>query len=938
MNMTKKLFLLDAYALIYRAHYAFVKRPLLNSKGQNVSAITGFMNTVLDVLEKQQPSHLAVAFDLPSPTFRHIQYPEYKANREEQPEDITWSVPYIQQILEGMGIPVVSAEGFEADDVIGTLAKQAEKEDFEVFMMTSDKDYSQLVSPKIHLYKPARMGNDVETWTEAKVLQEWGIRRVDQVVDMLGLQGDAVDNIPGVKGIGPKTAQQLLDQYDTIENLLEHLGELKERTRDLLEAGRENALLSKALAKIDINVPVMFHAENYACTPFASEAVLGIFKELEFRSLTERVLRYQRSLAGGTPEPSTKPKTSKTKATEDQPQQFDLFGNALEEDKPKRLAQKNIHNTEHDYRLLSAEELPWLAAQLEAQPIFCFDTETTGLNLAEAQAVGISFCWEAGKAYYLPLSARREEAMKELGLLRTAMENPKIAKIGQNLKFDMLLLRHYGLQVKGILWDTMLMHYVLEPEHRHGMDYLSEVYLDYSPVPIEELLKGRRSMRDVPLEQIKEYAAEDADVTWQLYQQLRPLLQKEQLSLYEEIEARLVPVLVEMEYWGVRVDVAFLKDYAAVLRAELEEMQEKIYTQAGKRNFNLDSPKQVGEVLFEHLKLPYQGKKTKTGQYATNEERLEELAAEHQIVRDLLEYRQLAKLLSTYVEALPQMISPRTGRVHTSYNQALTSTGRLSSQNPNLQNIPIRTERGREIRKAFVPQEQGWWLLAADYSQIELRLMAEMSGDENMLKAFQDGLDIHQATAARIFGVPLEEVSKAQRYSAKTVNFSIIYGAGATNIAKNLGIKRVEASQLIEQYFKQYPGIKTYMEEAVNVARNLGYASTLKGRRRYLRDLNSRNGMMRSHAERSAVNTPIQGTAADMIKLAMIGIHEQLQALGLSTRLILQVHDELVFEVPEAELEQVKALVQKAMCEALPGLKVPIEVGLDVGQNWLEAH
>ena len=922
----KKLFLLDAFALIYRAHFAFIKRPLINSKGMNVSAITGFTNTLWDVLQKEKPSHIAIAFDLPTPIFRHEMFTAYKANRDEQPEDITLSLPYIRQLIEAFNIPLVSCPGYEADDVIGTLAKQAEKEGFEVYMMTLDKDYAQLVSDNVYLYKPARMGNGVDILDRQKVLDKWQISRVEQVIDVLGLQGDAVDNIPGVRGIGPKTAVQLLAKYDSIEGILEHTHELKGKQKEKLENGRENALLSKVLATIDINVPVQFDAAEYAVEPFNKEALTALFAELEFRTLSKRILGEKKEVV-----------------------QTDLFGNPVATKKKQTvtvapsIVKRNIDNTEHSYHLMETEEKrAELIAKLGKEKAFCFDTETTGLNANEAQLVGIAFSFQSHEAYYVPIPKKQATAKEIVAEFKAVLEDASIDKIGQNIKYDMLILRQYDVQVQGKLWDTMVLHYLIAPDKRHNLNYLSETYLEYEPVAIQTLIgkkgKNQLSMRDVELEKIKEYAGEDADLTWQLKEKLLPELNEELLQLYNEIEEPLIYVLTEIEYNGFNLDVAFLEGYASEMDVAIKEAKNKVYEAADVNNFNLDSPKQIGEILFNKLEIPYRWCKTKTGQYSTNEEKLSELAEEHQIARDILDYRSLAKLKSTYVDALPKLVNKKTGRIHSSFNQALAATGRLSSQNPNLQNIPVRTLRGREIRKAFIPKDEHHILLAADYSQIELRLVAEISKDEAMLQAFKEGQDIHSATAAKIYDVAIDEVQKEQRYNAKTVNFSIIYGAGATNLSKNLGIKRKEAKELIDQYFNEFSGLKNYMKQVVNNARENGYVTTLKGRRRYLRDIDSRNGMIRSQAERTAVNTPIQGTAADMIKLAMIKIHKVLQEKGLGTKMISQVHDELIFDVPVNELDIIKPIIEENMKDALEGLEVPILVGMDTGQNWLEAH
>jgi DNA polymerase-1 len=933
--MSKKLFLLDAYALIYRAHFAFIKRPLINSKGVNVSCVNGFTSLIWDVIQNEKPTHIAVAFDLSGPTFRHEMYEPYKAHRDEQPEDITIGTPYIKKIIEAMNIPVVSCRGYEADDVIGTLAKQAEAEGFEVFMITSDKDYGQLVSDKIYLYKPGRMGNEVELLKKEDICATWGIKRVDQVVDMLGLQGDAVDNIPGVKGIGPKTAQLLIEKYDSIEGIIENAAELPEKQRIQILENREIALLSKKLARIDTEVPIKFDSTVYQIDPINKEVLTELFRELEFRSLAKKILgKDLGALENG---------------DSDQPVQTDLFGNVIEQPEKKvsmaanaHLVNKTVENTPHKYHLVDDEDkIKGLVKLLSAQKEFCFDTETTGLEIG-SELVAISFSIEAQEAYFVIFPENQDKTKAYLELLRPLFENENIDKIGQNLKFDMLMLRWYGIEVKGRIWDTMIMHYILEPDQRHGMDYLAETYLGYSPVPIENLLgkgaKKKITMRDVPIEKLKEYAAEDADITWQLKQKLDSILAGELRNLYLEIEEPLIKVLADMEWNGVNLDTAFLGDYSLKIEKDIEVLRKEILETAETPWLNLDSPKQIGDVLFDKMKIPYRWKKTKTGQYSTDEEVMSELAPKYPVIQRILDYRQLTKLKSTYVDALPRLVNKHSGRLHSSFNQALTNTGRLSSNNPNLQNIPIRSEAGREVRKAFIPRSKDYILLAADYSQIELRLIAELSAEEAMLDAFRNGYDIHQATAAKIYGVPLESVTKEQRYNAKTVNFSIIYGAGAMLLSQQLGIKRVEASELIKQYFDQYSGLKKYMEDVVHEARKNGYVTTICGRRRYLRDLDSRNGMMRSHAERNAINTPVQGSAADMIKLAMIKIHEELNRGNFKTELILQVHDELVFDVPKDELERVRPIIENSMKNALPGLKVPIVVGIDTGENWLEAH
>ena len=929
----KKLVLLDAYALIYRAYFAFIKRPLINSKGLNVSAISGFVSTLWEVLRKEKPSHIAVAFDTSVPTFRHELYEHYKANREKQPEDITLSIPIIKKIIRAFNIPVIEKEGFEADDIIGTLAKKAEQQGFQVYMITPDKDYAQLVTDKIYLYKPAKMGKGIDILGKKEVLAKWKIKRTEQIVDLLGLQGDSVDNIPGVRGIGPKTAVILLEKYDSIENILAHTHELKGKQKERLEDDKELALLSKELATININVEVEFDEKTFEHKEYNYVELLELFKDLEFRRLTKQILQLKQTGQGSNLSLQT-----------------NLFGNpiagsqsVLKASAEPKIVAKNIDNVEHRYFLIStAEERQKLVQELNRQRAFCFDTETTSLDANRAELVGIAFAFQVHEAYYVPIPEEQEAAKIVINEFKAVLENPNIEKIGQNLKYDLLVLRWYDIKVQGKFWDTMLMHYVLEPEQRHNLNYLSETYLGYAPVPIEKLIgkKGKHqlSMRSVELEKVKEYAAEDADITLQLKEELDQLLKEKIRQLYEEIEEPLIAILADVEYNGVNLDVSFLSAYEKIIHTDIEASKKAIFNAANGLKFNLDSPKQVGEVLFGQLKIPYHWKKTKTNQYSTNEAKLTKLAKEYEIVAQLLEYRSLAKLKSTYIYALPKLVNPKTKRIHSSFNQALTVTGRLSSQNPNLQNIPIRTEKGKEIRKAFIPRDENHTLLAADYSQIELRLIAEISKDEAMLAAFQLGQDIHRATAARIFNRPIEKVTEKERYRAKTVNFSIIYGAGATNLAKKLEINRQEAQQLIEQYFKQYSGIKSYMEDVVYQARMDGYVTTLKGRKRHLRDLNSGNAMLRSHAERNAINTPIQGTAADMIKLAMIQVQKELERGNFHTKMILQVHDELVFDVPNAELDEVAPLIEEAMRTALKGLKVPIVVGIDSGQNWLEAH
>ena len=928
----KKLFLLDGHALVYRAHYAYIKRPLINSKGINTSAISGFVNTLWSILQNEKPTHLAVSFDMSGGTFRNEMYPEYKANRDAQPEDISIALPYIRQIIEAFNIPIVMLQNYEADDIIGTLAKQAEKEDFKVYMMTPDKDYAQLVSDNIFMYKPARSGDEAEVWDKAKVLEKWGISRVEQVIDMLGLQGDAVDNIPGIRGIGPKTAKKLLAKYDTVEGLIEHAHELKGKQKEQVIEGADMGLLSKKLATIDINVPVTFDAEQYKVEPINEKKLQEVFQELEFRSLTKRILGTEAApvnVAG---------------------QQGNLFatGVTLERAKPKPIptpdnASKTIQNTTHEYILIDTKEKQAdLIETLTQQTVIAFDTETTGIDANEAELVGMSFSFEAAKAYYVPVSSNRDEALATVLPFKAVLENPNIEIIGQNIKYDALIMKWHGIELQGSYFDTMIAHYLCEPDLRHKLDYLAESYLHYKPVAIESLIgkrgKNQLSMRDVSIEKVTEYAAEDADITLQLKPVLQEMLKENSAEqLFKELEMPLVRVLTDMEFEGVRIDAQFLNNYSTVLEQQIREKEESIYEKAGVR-FNIASPKQVGEVLFDKMKIPYRWKKTKSGQYSTNEEKLSELAQDHAYVQEILDFRKLSKLKSTYVDALPKLINSKTGRVHSSFNQARAATGRLSSENPNLQNIPIRDEAGREIRKAFIPRDENHILLAADYSQIELRLIAEIANEKAMLEAFQAGHDIHRATAAKVYGVSLEEVTSEQRRNAKTVNFSIIYGAGATNLSKQLNIKRKDAKILIDNYFAQYQDLKKYMDETVEHCRENGYVTTLMGRRRELRDINSRNALARTNAERVAINTPIQGSAADMIKVAMIQIHQALKQGNFKTKMIMQVHDELVFDVYKPELETVKPIIEKMMKNAIPNLQVPILVGMDTGENWLEAH
>jgi len=923
----KKLFLLDGHALVYRAHYAFINRPLINSKGINTSAITGFVRFLWDVLKNQGASHVAVAFDPPGPTFRHNDYPEYKANREAQPEDIQIALPYIQKIVEAFNIPIMSVPSYEADDVIGTVSKQAEKQGFEVYMVTPDKDFAQLVSDKIKIYKPSRQGNGVDILGVEEVLEKWDIERVDQVIDVLGMQGDSVDNIPGIPGIGAKTAVKLLKQFGSLEGVLDNIDKLKGKQKENVFNFAEQGKKSKWLATIKIDAPIEFNADRYIVEPYNREALTELFKELEFRTLADSIL--------GSPELV----------------QGDLFGSseAKEDAKPSAgtddyaIGEQNIENTEHDYSFVdSRTDMQALAETLSAQTLFSFDTETTGIDANQAELVGMSFSYEHHKGYYVPVPENKEQALEVVAIFKDILENESILKIGQNIKYDILMMKWYGVDVKGNFFDTMIAHYLLEPDLRHKLDYISESLLNYKMVPIENLIgkrgKNQLSMRDVDPQKVSDYAAEDADVTLQVFSELQTQLKVTELEdLFHTIETPLINVLAQMEYEGVRIDGDFLNGYSKKLETLILDEEKAIYEVAGVR-FNIASPKQVGEVLFDKLKIPYRWRKTNSGQYSTDVEKLNELASEHDIVNKILEYRKYSKLKSTYVDALPLMINPKTGRVHSNFNQARAATGRLSSENPNLQNIPIKDEAGREIRKAFIPRDEDHILLAADYSQIELRLIAEISGDDFMLEAFHEGRDFHRATAAKVYKVEFDEVTPEQRRNAKTVNFSIIYGAGATNLSRQLNIRRADAKALIDNYFEQFKGLKAYMNDTVDFAREHGYVKTLGGRKRILRDINSRNGLARSNAERMAINTPIQGSAADMIKLAMIRIHKLLAEKPFKTKMIMQVHDELVFDVYKPELEELRNLIIDNMKDALPGISVPILVEVGTGLNWLEAH
>jgi DNA polymerase-1 len=945
--MAKKLFLLDAYALIFRAYYALIRNPRITSKGINTNAQFGFTNTLFDLMNKEKPSHMAVCFDMEGATERHTDFAEYKANRQETPEDLSAAIPFIKRIIEGFNIPVIGVMGYEADDVIGTLAWQAHDAGYDVYMVTPDKDYGQLVRDGIYIYKPGYQGGDVEIMGPKEVCAKWDIERVDQVVDILGLMGDAVDNIPGIAGVGEKTAAKLLKEYGNIETILENADKIKGSLGEKIRNGRENAIMSKKLARIITNVPVEFHEEQFCLKEWNKPALIEVFTELEFKTLGKRVLGEEFNVF------QTAPVGVQT----------DLFGNIVESKaKVERKevvvitevtveveatgfgADKNINNTPHNYILADTEEkIAALVKELLQQTEICFDTETTGIDANDAELVGLSFSYKPFEAYYTPCPADQTATKKILEQFASLFNSEKIIWVGQNLKYDMLVLKWYNIELKGNIYDTMLAHYVIEPEGRRSMDLLSAQYLGYEPVHIEELIgkkgKNQGNMRDVEVEKIKDYAAEDADITLQLKHALHPALKEKEVErVFYEVENPLVRVLTDMEFEGIRIDEGFLKHYSKELEREARLAEENVYAGAGVK-FNLSSPKQLGEVLFEKLKLDPKAKKTKTGQYATGEDVLLKLSHTNPIVADILVYRELTKLKSTYVDSLPLLINKKTGRVHTSYAQAVAVTGRLSSNNPNLQNIPIRTDRGKEIRKAFIPRDDKHVLVSSDYSQIELRIVAGISGDPNMCEAFKSGIDIHTATAAKVYNVEAKDVTKEMRYKAKSVNFGIIYGQGAFGLADNLGISRSEAKEIIDNYKKEFNGITKYMDDTINFAREHGYVQTLMGRKRWLRDINSSNFTVRGFAERNAINSPIQGTAADMIKLAMIKIHAAMKKEKLKSKMLLQVHDELVFDALKEEMETLKPLILENMKAALPlPYGVPVEAEVGFGENWLEAH
>ena len=940
----KRLFLLDAFALIYRAYFSFIRAPRVNSKGFNTSAAFGFTTTLLDLIKREKPTHIAVVFDTAAPTERHETLLDYKANREEMPDDIRSNLSYIRRIIEALNIPILESDGYEADDVIGTLAKKAEQEGYTTFMVTPDKDFGQLVTDRIIMYKPGRGGDPPEKLGPKEICDRWGgLTSPEQVKDILGLMGDAVDNIPGIPGIGEKTAMKLVQQFGSLEGVIEGVDQLKGKQKENVIAFAEQGRMSKMLATINVNAPVeLDHGALHLDPPDAAK-VLQVFSELEFKNLTSKVLGVD---GPGAVAPETK--GEKVVAARAPSGQVDLFGTDVDEEGNVELKEfGNIDTVPHRYMLEDTDEKMYmLAAQLKKQPRFCFDTETTGTDERTAELVGLAFSWKAHEGYYVPVPEDRAEAQRIVDIFKPVLENEAIGKVAQNAKYDIRVLAKYAVEVKGPLFDTMVAHYLLKPDQqKHGMDYLAEAYLSYRPVPIEALIgeKGRgkvqKSMRDADLNAVKEYAVEDADITWQLAELFSPLLEKDEVtSLFNDVEMPLVHVLAGMETEGIRIDIPALKQFSEDLGTELIRLQEAIHASSGVQ-FNIDSPKQLGDVLFETLKLGGDSiKKTaKTGQYQTSEDILQGLSNAHPVIPLILDYRSLRKLKGTYVDTLPEAADPATHRVHTSYLQTVAATGRLASNDPNLQNIPIRTEKGREIRKAFVPRNADYQLLSAEYSQIELRIIAHMSGDHNMQEAFRHGLDIHAATAAKVFSVDINEVTREQRSRAKAVNFGIAYGQGAFGLSQNLGIPRAEAKQIIDDYFAQFPGVRSYMDEMIGYCRTNGFVKTLMGRRRYLPDITSGNNTVRAQAERIAINAPMQGSAADIIKVAMVSIHRELKQRRMKSKLLLQVHDELVFDAHTEEADALKALVRERM-EGAMELAVPLVVDMGVGKNWLEAH
>jgi DNA polymerase-1 len=950
MSDKKRLFLLDAFALIFRGYYAFIKNPRINSKGMDTSAILGFTNSLLDVIKREKPDLLAVCFDRGGSVARTEAFSEYKANRQETPEAIKIAVPIIESILKAMKIPAVVLAGYEADDIIGTLAKKAEKEGYQTYMVTPDKDFAQLVSENIFMYRP-RFGGGYETWGIPEVQEKFGVKNPEQVIDFLGMMGDSADNIPGLPGVGEKTAKKFLAQYGSMENLLENTADLKGKMKEKVEAAKELGILSKELATIMLDVPVDFHEESFKMTMPDIEATKEIFTELEFRRLTENFVKTfsistnSEDIVKQDNQTITNSKASASKPQGDHNGQFDLFstpgtGNVSEEESIQGY--KTIATTRHFYQHVDTPiSRKLLLKKLQQQTSVCFDTETTGLKALEVELIGISFSWEIGKGYYVSFPDDQIETKAVLEEFRSFFENTSIEKIGHNLKYDIKVLSNYGMPVKGNLFDTMIAHYLINPDMRHGMDILAETYLNYQPVSITKLIgkkgKNQLSMRDVPIKDQTEYAVEDADITLQLKKHFIEELKKGNvIKLFNEIELPLVSVLTAMEIEGINLNTDFLKELSIHLTDDINRLEKTIFEQAGEE-FNIASPKQLGIVLFENMKLVDKPKKTKTGQYSTAEDVLSNLSKDHTIIANVLEYRQFKKLQSTYVDALPNEINPTTGRVHTAYAQAVAATGRLSSTNPNLQNIPIRTERGKQVRKAFIPRDQNHVLLAADYSQIELRIIAALSEEETMIEAFKNGEDIHASTAAKVFNVPLSEVTREQRSNAKTVNFGIIYGVSAFGLSNQTDLTRKESKELIDLYYETYPKLKNYMSAQVDFARDHGYVETVLQRRRYLKDINSRNAIVRGAAERNAVNAPIQGSAADIIKIAMINIFKRFEKEGFKSKMLLQVHDELVFDAHKDELEIIKPIIKYEMEHAFEMI-VPLDVEMGIGENWLEAH
>ena len=945
MPNKKRLFLLDAFALIFRGYYAFIKNPRINSKGMDTSAILGFTNSLLDVIKREKPDLLAVCFDRGGSVARTEAFSEYKANRQETPEAIKIAVPIIENILKAMKIPAVVLAGYEADDIIGTLAKKAEKEGYHTFMVTPDKDFAQLVTENIFMYRP-RFGGGYETWGIPEVQEKFGVERPEQVIDFLGMMGDSVDNIPGLPGVGEKTAKKFLAQYGSMENLFENTADLKGKMKEKVEASKDLGILSKKLATIMLDVPVDFQEEHFKmCMPDIN-ATKEIFNELEFRRLTDNFVKtFTIATDVSSTETSETTKHTISKPQENLNGQFDLFatpgsGNVSEEESIQGY--KTIANSNHFYQHINTPlSRKLLLKKLQQQSSVCFDTETTGLKALEVELIGISFSWETGKGYYVSFPDDQSETLAVLEEFRSFFENKSIEKIGHNLKYDIKVLSNYGMPVKGPLFDTMIAHYLINPDMRHGMDILAETYLNYQPVSITKLIgkkgKNQLSMRDIPLNDQTEYAVEDADITLQLKKHFIEELKKGNvIKLFNEIELPLVSVLTAMEIEGINLNTNFLNELSIQLTNDINRLEKTIFDQAGEE-FNIASPKQLGVVLFENMKLVDKPKKTKTGQYSTAEDVLSNLSKDHEIIANVLEYRQFKKLQSTYVDALPNEINPNTGRVHTAYAQAVAATGRLSSTNPNLQNIPIRTERGKQVRKAFIPRDENYVLLAADYSQIELRIIAALSEEETMIEAFKNGEDIHASTAAKVFDVPLSEVTREQRSNAKTVNFGIIYGVSAFGLSNQTDLTRKESKELIDLYYETYPKLKNYMSAQVDFARDNGYVETVLQRRRYLKDINSRNAIVRGAAERNAVNAPIQGSAADIIKIAMINIFKRFEKEGFKSKMLLQVHDELVFDAHKDELEIIKPIIKYEMEHAFEMI-VPLDVEMGIGENWLEAH